>query len=76
VTYSKRNSHVARDHVIANSCPYLLMQVLLELEEVFPAVQAAEKAVQLDPTWAIAKQTLGRAQLGMGEVHMVCCTVV
>ena len=47
------------------------MQVLLELEEVYPAVRAAETAVQLEPTWAIARQTLGRAQLGMGEVHMV-----
>lgn len=43
----------------------------MELNEVFPAVQAAEKAVGLDPTWSVARQTLGRAQLGLGEVHMV-----
>ena len=34
-------------------------------------MQAAEKAVELAPTWAIARQTLGRAQLGLGEVYMV-----
>ena len=43
----------------------------MELSEVFPAVQAAEEAVRLDPTWSVARQTLGRAQLGLGEVHMV-----
>lgn len=37
----------------------------------FEAVQCAEKAVQLSVTWATARQTLGRAQLGIGEVHMV-----
>lgn len=42
----------------------------------FPAVQAAEKAVELAPTWAIARQTLGRAQLGLGEVYMVQWSVV
>lgn len=43
----------------------------MELGEVFPAVEAAEKAVKLDPTWAVARQTLGRAQLGFGEVELV-----
>lgn len=43
----------------------------MELNEVFPAIQAAEEAVRLDPTWSVARQTLGRAQLGLGEVHMV-----
>ena len=43
----------------------------MELGEVFPAVEAAEMAVKLDPTWAIARQTLGRAQLGFGEVEIV-----
>ena len=37
----------------------------------FVAVQCAEKAVQLSPTWTVARQTLGRSQLGIGEVHMV-----
>lgn len=50
---------------------HLLLQALMELKEVFPAVQAAEKAVELDPTWSVARQTLGRAQLGLGEVYMV-----
>ena len=45
--------------------------MLLELGEVFPAVQNAEKAVQCDLTWPVARQTLGRAQLSLGEVEMV-----
>ena len=48
-----------------------IFQALMELSEVFPAVQAAEKAVELNPTWSLARQTLGRAQLGLGEVDMV-----
>ena len=50
----------------------LCLQALLELDQVFPAVLSAEKAVQADPTWAPGLQTLGRAQLGLGEVNMVC----
>lgn len=45
--------------------------MLLELEEVVQAKVCAEKAVQLDPTWAIARQTLGRTQLGLGDVESV-----
>lgn len=45
-------------------------QVLMELCEVFPAVQSAKKAVEYSPTWWIAHQTLGRAYLGLGEVKM------
>lgn len=37
----------------------------------FPSVQCAERAVQLEPQWAVARQTLGRAQLGLGELEMV-----
>jgi len=43
----------------------------LELHELFPAIQAAEKAVSLNPHWHIAHQTLGRAQMGYGDVEMV-----
>ena len=43
----------------------------MELHELFPAVQAAEKAVSLNPHWHIAHQTLGRAQMGYGDVEMV-----
>lgn len=46
-------------------------QALLELDQVFPAVLSAENAVERDRTWAPALQTLGRAQLGLGEVQMV-----
>ena len=37
----------------------------------FPAVQAAKKAVELAPHWWVAHQTLGRAFLGLGEVRLV-----
>jgi hypothetical protein len=39
--------------------------------ELFPAVAAAERAVQLQSNWPIAHQTLGRAQTGIGEIEMV-----
>ncbi|CAF97109.1 unnamed protein product [Tetraodon nigroviridis] len=45
-------------------------QVLSMLQEVFPAVEAAEMAVKLDPLWWEAWQTLGRAQLNLGEVDL------
>ncbi len=37
----------------------------------FPAVIECDKAVLLDSQWAVARQTLGRAQLGLGELIMV-----
>ncbi|XP_025028317.1 tetratricopeptide repeat protein 33 isoform X2 [Python bivittatus] len=45
-------------------------QVLMSLHEMFPAVQAAEMAVQRDPHSWEAWQTLGRAQLGLGEITL------
>ncbi|XP_072371707.1 tetratricopeptide repeat protein 33 [Scyliorhinus torazame] len=45
-------------------------QVLMMLNEVFQAVQAAEMAVRLNPQWWEALQTLGRAQLSLGEISM------
>ncbi|XP_028827351.1 tetratricopeptide repeat protein 33 [Denticeps clupeoides] len=45
-------------------------QVLNTLHEGFPAVQAAETAVKLCPLWWEAWQTLGRAQLSLGEVDL------
>ncbi|XP_046864276.1 tetratricopeptide repeat protein 33-like isoform X2 [Xenia sp. Carnegie-2017] len=45
-------------------------QVFLELNEIFPAVQAAEKAVSINPRCHNSFQTLGRAQLAMGEIQM------
>ncbi|XP_062905701.1 tetratricopeptide repeat protein 33 isoform X1 [Mobula hypostoma] len=47
-------------------------QVLMILNEVFQAVQAAETAVRLNPQWWEAWQTLGRAQLSLDpdlELH-------
>ena len=37
----------------------------------FPAVESAIKATQYHPNWSAAWQTLGRAQLGLGEVYLV-----
>lgn len=45
-------------------------QVYLSLHEVYPAVQSALVAVSLDPVWWEAHQTLGRTQLGLGEVQL------
>ncbi|XP_071991568.1 tetratricopeptide repeat protein 33 isoform X2 [Engystomops pustulosus] len=45
-------------------------QSLLCVHEVFPAVQAAETAVSRNPRFVEAWQTLGRAQLGLGEISM------
>lgn len=56
-------------------CPLTLdLQVLTILQEVFPAVQAAEMAVKLHPLWWESWQTLGRAQLSLGEVDLVSIT--
>ncbi|XP_069024943.1 tetratricopeptide repeat protein 33 [Embiotoca jacksoni] len=45
-------------------------QVLTVLQEVFPAVKAAELAVKFRPLWWEGWQTLGRAQLNLGEVDL------
>ncbi|XP_061589289.1 LOW QUALITY PROTEIN: tetratricopeptide repeat protein 33 [Cololabis saira] len=45
-------------------------QVLTILHEVFPAVKAAEMAVKFHPLWWEGWQTLGRAQLNLGEVDL------
>jgi len=45
--------------------------VLTILQEVFPAVKAAEMVVKLKPMWWEGWQTLGRAQLSLGEVDLV-----
>jgi len=48
----------------------------MSLGEVYSAVCAAEKAVGVNPNWWIGHQTLGRAQLGLGEVKLVSVTLV
>ncbi|KAK2816435.1 hypothetical protein Q7C36_022706 [Tachysurus vachellii] len=45
-------------------------QVLTILQEDFAAVQAAEMAVKLQPVWWEAWQTLGHAQINLGEVDL------
>ena len=46
-------------------------EVLMSLHEMFPAVHAAEMAVQRNPHSWESWQTLGRAQLGLGEIVLV-----
>ena len=48
-----------------------MSQVLMELQEVHPAIQAAQQAVKTSPVWWVAYQTLGRALLSVGEVQLV-----
>ncbi|BFZ16522.1 hypothetical protein BsWGS_19561 [Bradybaena similaris] len=45
-------------------------QALMAVGEVFPALQAAERVVELTPTWWVGHQTLGRALANIGEVKM------
>ncbi|XP_069483286.1 tetratricopeptide repeat protein 33 isoform X1 [Ambystoma mexicanum] len=45
-------------------------QVLLCLQEMFPAVQTANLAIARNPLCWEAWQTLGRAQLGLGEITL------
>ncbi|XP_052203446.1 uncharacterized protein LOC127808832 [Diospyros lotus] len=42
-------------------------QVLLEIGEAWHALKAATRATELEPSWAEAWTTLGRAQLNFGE---------
>ena len=41
----------------------------MELDELYPAVVAAESSVAANPLWWESWQTLGRAQLNMGEIQ-------
>lgn len=43
----------------------------MSLHEMFPAVHAAEMAVKRNPHSWESWQTLGRAQLGLGEIVLV-----
>eukprot|EP00090_Calanus_glacialis_P023571 TRINITY_DN36437_c0_g1_i1.p1 TRINITY_DN36437_c0_g1~~TRINITY_DN36437_c0_g1_i1.p1 ORF type:complete len:201 (+),score=64.08 TRINITY_DN36437_c0_g1_i1:39-641(+) len=45
-------------------------QALINLHEWIVAIKAAEKCVQLKPNWWVGHQTLGRAQMGIGEVKL------
>ncbi|XP_075703713.1 tetratricopeptide repeat protein 33 [Rhinoderma darwinii] len=59
-------------HLTPEDAPLYEMkaQSLLSLQEIFPAVQAAQTAVSRNPKFVEAWQTLGRAQLGLGEIAM------
>ena len=45
-------------------------QALINLHEWMDAIKAAEKSVKLRPNWWVGYQTLGRAQMGVGEVKL------
>jgi len=45
-------------------------QALINLHEWIPAIRAAEQCIKLKPNWFIGLQTLGRAQMGLGEVEL------
>ena len=45
-------------------------QALIALHEWLPAISAAREAVKIKPNWFIGHQTLGRAQMGLGEVEL------
>ncbi|KAG0714623.1 Tetratricopeptide repeat protein 33 [Chionoecetes opilio] len=52
----------------------MLSQAYMQVGEVYPALKAAEAAVQQRPNWWVGLQTLGRAQLGLGEVGLAVKT--
>ncbi|XP_045116638.1 tetratricopeptide repeat protein 33-like isoform X2 [Portunus trituberculatus] len=58
------------DHTIHE----MLAQAYMQVGEVLPALNAAEAAVKLCPNWWVGLQTLGRAQLGLGEVDLAVKT--
>ena len=45
-------------------------QALINLHEWLDAIKAAEKCIVLQPNWWVSHQTLGRAQMGLGEVKL------
>ena len=45
-------------------------QALLSLHEWVPSISCSSQCVRLQPTWWVGHQTLGRAQMGLGEVAM------
>ena len=49
-------------------------QALLQVNELYPAVITAEKAVHDCPTWWPSYQTLGRAQINIGEIELAIQT--
>ena len=67
------DDHHSSLHVpnLTNGTVCFIFKAYLCLGELFPSVNAAEKAVEMMPCWWMAYQTLGRAHLGLGEVRLV-----
>jgi len=45
-------------------------QALMNLHEWVPSIQCSEACIRLQPGWWVGHQTLGRAQIGLGEVGL------
>lgn len=48
-----------------------MVQVLMEVGQMWEAVQSASRAAELEPEWPDAFLTLARAQLAFGEVCLL-----
>lgn len=48
----------------------LQAQCYMEVGDTYAAIRAAERAVECDTQWADGHQTLGRAQMNLGEVEL------
>jgi len=45
-------------------------QAQINLHEWIPAISSAQQCINIKPNWYIGHQTLGRAQMGLGEVQL------
>ena len=45
-------------------------QALMSLHEWIPSIRSCEECIRLSPGWWVGYQTLGRAQIGLGEVGL------
>merc|ERR1712133_141581 len=45
-------------------------QAQINLHEWIPAITSAQQCINMKPNWYIGHQTLGRAQMGLGEVQL------
>ena len=45
-------------------------QALMNVHEWVPSIQCSEACIRLQPGWWVGHQTLGRAQIGLGEVGL------
>lgn len=58
-----KSSHEAKLHEMK-------AQAHLELNELYPAIESSDKAIQAAPLWAEAHQTLARTQMNYGDIRL------